>query len=170
MSLRIEIVEGDLTGLRVDAIVNAANSALQHGGGVAGAIAAKGGPAIQRESDAIGHVPVGSAAVTGAGSLHARWVIHAVGPRMGEGNEDEKLKNATQAALELAESIGAQSVAFPAISTGIFGYPLDRCAAIMLRTVKAFSTKAKTVSHVVFCLFGSDAYQTFRKELEEQEP
>lgn len=167
MSLRIEIIEGDLTELDVDAIVNAANSALQHGGGVAGAISRKGGPSIQRESDEIGHVPVGSAAVTGAGSLSARWVIHAVGPRMGEGNEDEKLRSATRAALDRAEEIGAVSVAFPAISTGIFGYPIDRCASIMLGVAREFETDAVNVQRIVFCLFGRDAHATFRRTWEE---
>lgn len=168
MTLRIEIVEGDLTEMDVDAIVNAANSSLQHGGGVAGAISRKGGPSIQQESDVIGHVPTGSAAVTGAGSLPARWVIHAVGPRMGEGNEDEKLRSATRAALEAAESVGARSVAFPAISTGIFGYPLERCASIMLRTTRLFAEEATKVERVIFCLFGSEAFETFRREHEEQ--
>lgn len=168
MSFRIEIIEGDLTALSVDAIVNAANSALQHGGGVAGAIARRGGPSIQRESDEIGHVPVGSVAVTGAGSLSARWVIHAVGPRMGEGNEDDKLRSATRAALEKAEAIGARSIAFPAISTGIFGYPIDRCAAIMLRTAREYRQEASTLERVVFCLFGSEAHQCFLREYEEQ--
>lgn len=168
MSVRIEIIEGDLTELDVDAIVNAANSSLAHGGGVAGAISRKGGPSIQKESDEIGHVPVGSAAVTGAGNLPARWVIHAVGPRMGEGNEDEKLENATRASLERAEEIGAASVAFPAISTGIFGYPIDRCASIMLRVAREFESSATHLERIVFCLFGSEAYQTFLREFEEQ--
>ncbi|HEX9934838.1 MAG TPA: macro domain-containing protein, partial [bacterium] len=103
----VELVEGDITELQVDAIVNAANPQLAHGGGVAGAIVRKGGVIIQQESDiwvrARGPVPVGWAAITSAGSLAARYVIHAVGPRMGEGNEDEKLKRATIASLETAD-------------------------------------------------------------------
>lgn len=164
MSIEIEIIEGDITELETDAIVNAANSALQHGGGVAWAIVRKGGRSIQDESNEIGHVPVGSAAVTGAGSLPARWVIHAVGPRMGEGDEDRKLESATRSALEKAEEIGARSVGFPAISTGIFGYPIERCAEVMLRTVRSFSDEAKVVDRVVFCLFGSEALRVFQDE------
>ncbi|MDX1583086.1 MAG: macro domain-containing protein [Thermoanaerobaculia bacterium] len=164
MSIRIEIIEGDITELEVDAIVNAANSALQHGGGVAGAIVSRGGRSIQDESDEIGRVPTGSAAVTGAGSLPAKWVIHAVGPRMGEGDEDEKLESATRSALEKADEIGAKSIGFPAISTGIFGYPIERCAEVMLRTVDSFASETETVERVVFCLFGSEALEVFQRE------
>jgi len=119
----IEAVLGDLTGEEVDAVVNAANSHLAHGGGLAGAIVRRGGRIIQEESDRLAPVPVGSVAVTGAGSLPARWVIHAVGPRWGEGDEESKLRSAIRRSLERARELGAASLAIPAISTGIFGYP-----------------------------------------------
>jgi len=159
---RIEIVQGDLTELDVDAIVNAANEHLAHGGGVAGAISRKGGPAIQAESDAIGHCPVGGAVVTSGGRLRARFVIHAVGPRMGEGDEDRKLASATRAALARAEEKGLRSVAFPAISTGIFGYPKERCAPLMVREVREhLEERARSVERVVFCLFDRPTYDVF---------
>lgn len=167
--MEIRIIEGDITTLEVDAIVNAANSQLQHGGGVAGAIVRRGGASIQEESDRIAPVAVGGAAATAAGSLPAKWVIHAVGPRMGEGDEDGKLERATRSALQVAEELGAASVAFPAISTGIFGYPIDRCARIMLRTVRDFSSRAGTVKSVTFCLFGDAALREFEKARKEAE-
>ncbi len=135
---RLVLVEGDITEERVDAIVNAANSYLRHGGGVAGAIVRKGGWEIQRESDRIGYVPVGHAAITGAGRLPARAVIHAVGPRWGEGDEERKLASAVRASLSLARERGFRSVALPAISAGTFGMPADRCARVILQTVETF--------------------------------
>jgi O-acetyl-ADP-ribose deacetylase (regulator of RNase III) len=119
----IEAVLGDLTQEAVDAVVNAANSQLAHGGGLAAAIVRAGGAVIQEESDRVAPVAVGDAAVTSAGSLHARWVIHAVGPRWGEGSEEAKLRSAVRASLGHADRLEAESVALPAISTGIFGYP-----------------------------------------------
>jgi O-acetyl-ADP-ribose deacetylase (regulator of RNase III) len=163
----IELMTGDLTTLEVDAIVNAANSHLQHGGGVAGAIVRRGGITIQRESDRIGYVPVGGAAVTGAGSLPARHVIHAVGPRLGEGDEERKLQSATSEALLRAEELHLKSVAFPAISTGIFGYPMDRCARIMLSTTAEFMDAPRSLERVVFCLFAADALRVFQETLNE---
>lgn len=121
----VEVVLGDLTAEKVDAVVNAANSHLAHGGGLAGAIVRRGGPSIQAESDRLAPVAVGGAAVTGAGDLPARWVVHAVGPRWGEGEEEVKLRRAVRSALDAAADAGARSVGLPAISTGIFGYPLD---------------------------------------------
>ncbi len=121
----IEIRVGDITEMTTDAIVNAANSLLAHGGGVAGAIARKGGPMIQEESDlwvkVRGKVPAGSCAITSAGRLATRYVIHAVGPRMGEGDEDIKLRLATLSAIETAERHNLKTIAFPAVSAGIFG-------------------------------------------------
>ena len=165
--MEIELVRADITTFAADAIVNAANSSLQHGGGVAGAIVRRGGSLIQEESDRIGFVPVGSAAVTGAGSLPANWVIHAVGPRMGEGDEDRKLRSATVASLERASEIGARSVAFPAISTGIFGYPIERCAPIMLDAVRSFP--AGVIERVTFCLFSESDLEVFRRAKRELE-
>src|SRR5512135_636198 len=121
----IRLISADLTERDVDAIVNAANSHLQHGGGVAGAIVRKGGRIIQEESDRIGYVPVGGAVLTTAGALQAKYVIHAVGPRMGEGDEDNKLKKAINSALALAVEKNMKSISVPAISAGIFGFPKD---------------------------------------------
>lgn len=138
----LQICRGDLTEERVDAIVNAANAHLAHGGGVAGAIVHKGGEAIQRESTAwvAMHGPVTHAepAYTGAGHLPCRYVIHAVGPVWGEGEEDRKLAEAVHGSLHLAEDLELSSIAFPAISTGIFGFPKERAARIILETIQAY--------------------------------
>lgn len=131
----VEVVLGDLTAEVVDAIVNAANSRLAHGGGVAGAIVRRGGRAIQEESDRIAPVPVGGAAVTGSGSLRCRHVIHAVGPIWGEGDEERKLEAAVESAFDRADALGLVSVALPAISTGIFGFPKAAGCAVIVATV-----------------------------------
>ncbi|NQT24213.1 macro domain-containing protein [candidate division KSB1 bacterium] len=164
----IELIQGDITELNTDAIVNAANSALQHGGGVAGAIVKKGGQSIQEESDLWvkvwgGEVNVGSCAITSAGNLPARYVIHAVGPRMGEGDEDEKLQKATLSSLKMADNRNLHSITFPAISTGIFGYPIDRCAEIMLSTVYNFLKEDTKLKKIVFCLYDQDALDIFEE-------
>lgn len=148
----LELVKGDITEMEVDAIVNAANSHLKHGGGVAGAIVRKGGKVIQEESDGIGYCPVGQAVITTGGNLKAKYVIHTVGPRMGEGNEDEKLKNATLNSLRLAHERKLKSIAFPAISSGIFGFPIDRCAKIMLSSTIEYLKGKTEVKEVVFCV------------------
>jgi len=135
--LVLEIAQGDITSEAVDAIVNAANSDLQHGGGLAGAIAQRGGSSIQAESDrwVQEHGPVAheAPAWTGAGNLPCRYVIHAVGPVWGEGDEDAKLAAAVQGSLERAETLGCASLALPAISTGIFGFPRARAARVILK-------------------------------------
>ncbi len=162
----IRLVSADLTEREVDAIVNAANSRLQHGGGVAGAIVRKGGRIIQEESDRIGFVPVGKAAITGAGKLRARYVIHAVGPRMGEGDEDNKLRSAIGSVLALASEKGLASVSVPAISAGIFGFPRDRCARILVGEATAFlkSKPDSTLELVEFCIFDKEAFDFFKAE------
>ncbi|HHV35468.1 MAG TPA: macro domain-containing protein [Syntrophomonadaceae bacterium] len=167
---QLELIEGDITEMTTDAIVNAANSYLKHGGGVAGAIVRKGGRIIQDESDKIGYCPVGEAVITGAGSLKAKHVIHTVGPRMGEGNEDEKLKNATVNSLKLADREGLESITFPAISAGIFGFPIDRCAEIMLENIIEYLSGKTGLKRVVICLFGRDSFDVFQKELQKQLP
>jgi O-acetyl-ADP-ribose deacetylase (regulator of RNase III) len=164
----LELIEGDITEMATDAIVNAANSHLKHGGGVAGAIVRKGSRIIQDESDKIGYCAVGEAVITGAGRLKARHVIHTVGPRMGEGNEDEKLKNATVNSLKLADREGLESITFPAISAGIFGFPIDRCAEIMLENIIEYLSGTTGLKRVVFCLFGRDSFDVFQKELQKQ--
>ncbi len=164
----VELVKGDITDLEVDAIVNAANSSLKMGGGVAGAILRKGGRIIQEECDKIGYCPVGGAVITSAGKLKAKYVIHAVGPRMGEGDEDNKLRNATLNSLELADKYKVTSIAFPAISTGIFGYPKDKCADIMLSTiVKYLSEKKTNLRKVILCLYDDETYRIFEAKLNE---
>jgi len=137
----LELVEDDITEMNTDAIVNAANANLILGGGAAGAIRRKGEPEIQNECNKIGGTFVGGAVKTTAGNLKAKHIIHAVGPRMGEGNEDEKLKNATLNSLKLADEENIKSISFPAISSGIFGFPIDRCAKIMLQTTKMYNIK-----------------------------
>ena len=165
---KLALVQGDLTELAVDAIVNAANSGLQLGGGVAGAIRTKGGPAIQEECNRIGPVRVGDAVVTGGGHLKASHVIHAVGPVYGEGNEDEKLRDATFNSLERATEMGMKSIAFPAISTGIFGFPKERCAKIMLKTVSEFLRSRETsLESVILCLWSREDLHLFEKTLAE---
>ena len=158
-----ELVEGDITDLEVDAIVNAANSQLKLGGGVAGAIRRKGGEIIQDECDEIGHCPVGDARITSGGALKAKYVIHAVGPVYGEGEEDEKLRNATLNSLKLAEQYKIRSLAFPAISTGIFGYPKERCADIMLSTTIAHLKGDTSLKQVIICLYDPITLDIFKQ-------
>jgi O-acetyl-ADP-ribose deacetylase (regulator of RNase III) len=164
----IELVEGDITEMDTDAIVNAANAQLQLGGGVAGAVRRKGGPSIQAECDEIGGTFVGAAVMTGGGRLKARHVIHAVGPRMGEGDEDGKLRNATLNSLKVADENSLKSVAFCAISTGIFGFPIDRCAKIMLGTTIAYLEGETGLERVVFCLYGAESYGIFEGQLQRE--
>ncbi len=161
---KMVLVQGDITEEQVDAIVNAANSYLKHGGGVAGAIVRKGGREIQEESDRIGFVPVGQAALTGAGRLPARYVIHAVGPRWGEGDEDNKLRNAVLNSLKLAEKEGFRHISLPAISAGIFGFPKDRCARIILQTIKEYLQQHPegSLEQVRICLYDQPTLQAFR--------
>jgi O-acetyl-ADP-ribose deacetylase len=162
----IELVEGDITELETDAIVNAANTQLVLGAGVAGAIRRKGGPTIQQECDKIGRISVGQAVSTGGGALKASHVIHAVGPRMGEGQEKEKLENATLNALKLADDQHLASIALPAISTGIYGFPIMNCAEIMLATAASYAKEAKYLKRITFCLFGMDSFNVFKQHLE----
>ena len=161
----IRLVQGDITELGADAIVNAANSQLILGGGVAGAIRSKGGPVIQKECHKIGGTFVGGAVITTGGNLKAKYVIHAVGPRIGEGNEDVKLKNATLNSLRLMDDHNLKTIAFPAISTGIFGYPIDRCSAIMIATVKEYLSGNTQINEVIFCLYTTSDFGIFEKEL-----
>jgi O-acetyl-ADP-ribose deacetylase (regulator of RNase III) len=161
----LELVQGDITDLEVDGIVNAANEQLQLGAGVAGAIRAKGGASIQEECNRIGSTPVGTAVMTGAGHLKARQVIHAVGPRMGEGDEDRKLASAVRAALALADRRGLKSIAIPAISTGVFGFPLDRAARVMLTEIHRYLQGGTKLERVVVALWDDEAFDTFKREL-----
>lgn len=166
----LEITQGDITEMDTEAIVNAANENLILGAGVAGAIRTKGGPSIQEECNRLGGTHVGGAVVTGGGNLKAEYVIHAVGPRMGEGNEDEKLKNATLNSLRRADEKKMKSIAFPAVSTGIFGFPVKRAARIMLSATEDFLVKETSLERVVFCLFGQEAFDVFAAEFEQRFP
>lgn len=164
----LKIVKGDITDMEVDAIVNAANSYLQHGGGVAGAIVRKGGAGIQEESNRIGFVSVGSCVLTSGGTLKAGHIIHAVGPRWGEGDEEKKLKNAIYNSLLLASQQSYQSLAMPAISAGIFGFPKERCAAIIISEVASFLTSQKTsLQEIIFCLMDDDIIKFFAYYLDD---
>jgi len=164
----LELVQGDITEMETDAIVNAANAQLVLGGGVAGAINKKGGASIQEECKRIGGTHVGGAVITTGGNLKAKHVIHAVGPRMGEGDEDGKLKDATLNSLKIADKHQIESISFPAISTGIFGYPLDRCAQIMLSTAIEYLKGETGLRRVVFCLYGKESFSGFLDELRRQ--
>lgn len=159
----IELVKGDITEMNTAAIVNPANKYLKLGGGVAGAIRKKGGGSIQKECDKIGGTDVGKAVITNGGALKAEYVIHAVGPRMGEGNEDEKLREATRNSLILADIHKLDSISFPAISTGIFGFPMKRCAHVMLDTVCKYLQRDTHLKRVIFCLFDQEALFIFQK-------
>lgn len=173
----LELIEGDITEMDVDAIVNAANERLAHGGGVAGIISRKGGPVIQSESDAWvrthGRVVTGSAAITSGGRLEARgnrrFVIHAVGPVYdGTARSAELLASAVRAALRMADDHGLKSVALPAISTGIFGYPMQEAARVMLRVAIGYLKGETELERVVFCLYGRTAFDVFARELATQ--
>ncbi len=171
-NLKVIIVRGDITELEADAIVNAANSYLKHGGGVALAIVRKGGKVIQEESDRYvqehGPVPVGSVAVTNAGKLKAKYIIHAVGPVYGDEKGDEKLASAIRSALLKAEELKLMSIALPAISTGVYGYPFEKCAAIMYDVLKEFSAHNVNLKKVTICLFQEEAYNTFKNIFEQK--
>lgn len=159
---RIHIEQGDLTACRVDAIVNAANNDLILGGGLAGAIRRKGGPAIQEECDRHGPVRIGEAAITGAGNLPAKYVIHQASMHLGGQTTPKSLRYSTRAVLKLAEDKGIKTLAFPATGTGIAGFPVDRCAEIMLDEVRTHIAGGTRLTDVYFVLFDQRTYQAFR--------
>ena len=183
----IRLVKGDITERNVDVIVNAANSYLKHGGGVAAAaIIRKGGAIIQKESDKIitasGLVPVGSAVITTAGKLACKAVIHTVGPRMGEGNEDYKLRKAVRSSLLLASEKGFRSISMPAISSGIFGFSEDRCAKILVEESKTSlqdsnddntsninnnnNNSISALDIIEFCIFDNETLDWFKYQFD----
>ena len=168
----IRLVRGDITERNVDVIVNAANSYLRHGGGLAAAIVRKGGKIIQEDSDKIGVVPVGNAVITGSGTLPCKAVIHAVGPKIGEGKEDQKLTSAMKNALILAQANGFKSISIPAISSGLFGFPKDRCAKILVNESIRFITnssskpRASSLQTVEFCILDEETLEQFRMEFD----
>lgn len=168
----IRLAEGDITRIPADAIANAANSALAGGGGVDGAIHRAGGPEIMRELDEIrprvGRVPAGQAVATGAGRLPAKHVFHAVGPvyRDGRHGEPEALASCYRVCLEMAEERGCRSISFPAISTGVYGYPAEEAARIALDEVMGFlESRAAHVQEVIFVQFGEAAYRVYERLL-----
>jgi O-acetyl-ADP-ribose deacetylase (regulator of RNase III) len=162
----LELVQGDITAQTTAAIVNAANTALQMGGGVAGAIRRRGGPSIQEECNRVGGTYVGGAVITTGGNLAAKHVIHAVGPIHGDHHEDEKLKDATLNSLKLADKNNLKSIAFPAISTGVYGFPKDRCATIMLSATIAYLEGPTKLEKVVYCLYDKKTLELFEHTLE----
>ena len=163
---QIKIIQGDLTEQDADAIVNAANNDLQLGGGVAGVIRRKGGPDIQTECDRIGTIPLGEAAITGGGRLKARYVIHAASMRLGEETSEEFLRLSTRNSLLRAAEHRLRSVAFPAIGTGIAGFPMRRCAEVMLEEVAAHLAGRTSLQDVRLVLYDRAAYETFLKVYE----
>jgi len=170
----IEVVEGDITRIAADAIVNAANSSLAGGGGGEGEIHRAGGPSLMDElrerygRDGVRHCPTGSAVATGAGKLPARWVIHAVGPRWrgGTAREPDQLASAYKVSMDVADGLGARTIAFPAISCGIYGYPLEAAAGIALETVTASLRSTRSVERAIFVLLSAGTRAAFATALE----
>jgi O-acetyl-ADP-ribose deacetylase (regulator of RNase III) len=163
MPSKIVIQQGDLTEMETDAIVNAANNDLILGAGVAGAIGRKGGDAIQEECDVIGSIPTGFAAITGAGNLKAKYVIHAASMGLGSLTTAETLRGSTAHALRLAAERGLKTIAFPAVGTGIAGFPMKECAEIMLQEAAEHLRNGSSLETIYFVLFDEEARQTFER-------
>lgn len=169
-SATLEVLRGDLTALAAEAIVNAANVHLQHGGGVAAAIVRKGGPVIQDESDRLiaergGPLETGEAVITTGGKLPARFVIHTAGPIWGEGDEDAKLRRACLSSLQLADEKTLKSIAFPAISCGIYHFPVQRAARILLKAAADHLAGPTGLQRVIFCLYDEATCNVFAAAL-----
>ncbi len=168
VTARMQIVEGDITRLAVDAIVNAANESLRGGGGVDGAIHAAAGPELLAECRTLGGCPTGEARITKGYRLPARYVIHAVGPvwRGGGSGEDALLASCYQESLDLAGRHGCRTIAFPAISTGIYGFPAERAARIAVAAVRAYLAERDLPERVTFCCFGPASLAVHQAALE----
>jgi len=166
---RIVVLEGDIAKQQVEAIVNAANSTLLGGGGVDGAIHRAAGPGLLAECRKLGGCPTGQAKITKGHNLPAKWVIHTVGPvwQGGARREDELLASCYRTSLELAIEKGARTIAFPAISTGAYGFPLERATAIAVSEVKSFLEKNPTLERVVFVCFGKYAYECYMNAVKD---
>jgi O-acetyl-ADP-ribose deacetylase (regulator of RNase III) len=164
----IDIFKGDITGLEVDAIVNAANNELWMGGGVAGAIRKTGGAEIEAEAVKKGPIAIGEAVATGAGRLKAGYVIHAAVMAMDFKTDAEKIRRATRSSLEAADRLGVKSLAFPALGTGVGRFPVTEAARIMIGEVLAFTAGKTWLEKVVFALYGEPAYRAFERELKRQ--
>jgi O-acetyl-ADP-ribose deacetylase (regulator of RNase III) len=160
---RVTLKQGDITEAETDAIVNAANNDLVLGGGVAGAIRAKGGPQIQQECNQIGPIKVGEAAITGGGRLKARFVIHAASMQLGGRTDEQSLRSSTKNALRLAAERGLKSIAFPAIGTGVAGFPLGRCAEVMLAEIRDHLRAHPELEQVQIILFDRKALSEFER-------
>jgi O-acetyl-ADP-ribose deacetylase (regulator of RNase III) len=161
--MELEVVDGDIASLEVDAIANAANDHLWMGAGVAGAIKRAGGDEIEREAVAKGPIPLGSAVATGAGRLKARWVIHGAVMAQDLRTSGELIEQTTRACLEAADELGCESLALPAFGTGVGGFPLDECARIMVRGARGF--EAASLQRTIFAVFGDEARRAFEEEL-----
>jgi O-acetyl-ADP-ribose deacetylase len=170
-NIEIEIVQGDITLLDVEVIVNPANNYLIHGGGLAAAIVRRGGQIIQQESKKIGNVPTGSAVITTGGHLKAKHVIHAVGPKYkdGKSGEEEKLTSAIKNSLDIADKKKLTSIAFPAISSGIFGYPIEQSSKVICKAIVDFinSIESTSLAKIVLCLFDEDTCNHFNNAMKE---
>jgi O-acetyl-ADP-ribose deacetylase (regulator of RNase III) len=161
----IEVLDVDITTLEVDAIANAANTQLRHGGGVAGAISRAGGPSIQEESDRKGPIALGDAVETGGGDLPARWVIHAATMEMDLVTSADVIRRATAATLWKAEELGARSLALVAFGTGVGGFPVDEAAAIEIDEVRRHLLSGSRLERVVFAVHGDAAREAFERAL-----
>jgi O-acetyl-ADP-ribose deacetylase (regulator of RNase III) len=163
------VIQGDITTLKVDAIVNAANEYLQHGGGVASAISRAAGPELQAESDQLAPVPTGAAKATRGYNLKAKWVIHAVGPRWSGGQDQEAqlLESAYRSAIQVAAELGAKTLAFPSISTAIFGFPIDLAAPIAIRAITDEASKHPTLLEVTMCTFSDHDFEIYERALHD---
>jgi O-acetyl-ADP-ribose deacetylase (regulator of RNase III) len=164
----IEVQEGDITKLEVDAIANAANTKLRHGGGVAGAIVSAGGHEIQEESDRAAPIELGTAVATGAGALPAKWVIHAATMHLGGPTAAEIIREATASTLRVTEELGAKSVGLVAFGTGVGGFPVHEAARIEVEEVRRHLAGNSGLERVVFCVFGSDAREAFEDAVADQ--
>jgi O-acetyl-ADP-ribose deacetylase (regulator of RNase III) len=161
----IEVRQADITKLEVDAIANAANTDLRHGGGVAGAIVQAGGRSIQDQSDRVAPIDLGEAVATGAGELPTRWVIHAATMHLGGPTSAEIIRKATASTLRVADELGAKSLGLVAFGTGVGGFPVEEAARIEVEEVRRHLDAGNGVGQVVFCVFGDDARNAFEQAL-----
>jgi O-acetyl-ADP-ribose deacetylase len=163
---QIEVQQADITKLEVDAIANAANTALQHGGGVAGAISRAGGPAVQRESDERAPIDLGAAVATTAGEMPSKWVIHAATMELGGPTSAEIIRRATASTLAVAEELGATSLALVAFGTGVGGFPIDEAARIEVEEVERRLAEGSELERIVFAVVGEQARLAFEEALD----
>jgi O-acetyl-ADP-ribose deacetylase (regulator of RNase III) len=168
MGVRVEVLEADITRLEVDAIANAANTELEHGGGVAGAISRAGGPDVQRESDPRAPIGLGEAVETTAGEMPCRWVIHAATMELGGPTSAEIIRSATASTLRRADELGVRSLALVAFGTGVGGFPVDQAAAIEVEEVRRHLAEQTGLERVVFAVRGAEAREAFERALSER--